>query len=69
MTGFSRMSALLLILALGGAIACSAGDKSVTAVPSPTADAAVATTKGERRRWSRVVVFGAYKRCFSMSRA
>jgi peptide-methionine (S)-S-oxide reductase len=48
MTDFSRMSALLLVLTLGGAIACTAGDKTIATVPSPTADAAVATTKGEQ---------------------
>jgi peptide-methionine (S)-S-oxide reductase len=42
------MSALLLLLTVGGAIACNAGDKPITAVPSPVVDAAITASKGEQ---------------------
>jgi peptide-methionine (S)-S-oxide reductase len=42
------MSALLLLLTVGGAIACNAGDKPITAVPSPVVDAAINARKGEQ---------------------
>ena len=48
MTTFLRMSALLLLLTVGGAIACNAGDKPITAVPSPVVDAAINASKGEQ---------------------
>src|SRR5579863_1015739 len=48
MNGFSRICALILMLTIGSAIACNAGDKPITAVPSPAVDAAVATSKGEQ---------------------
>ena len=48
MNGFSRICALILMLTVGGAIACNAGDKATTAVPSPNVDAAIATSKGEQ---------------------
>jgi peptide-methionine (S)-S-oxide reductase len=48
MTTFLRMSALLLLLTVGGAIACNAGDKPITAVPSPVVDAAITASKGEQ---------------------
>jgi peptide-methionine (S)-S-oxide reductase len=48
MSCFSRMFALLLLLSLGGAIACNAGDKAMTAVPNPVVDAPMATSKGEQ---------------------
>src|SRR5580692_3077073 len=48
MTTFLRMSVLLLLLTVGGAIACNAGDKPITAVPSPVVDAAITASKGEQ---------------------
>jgi peptide-methionine (S)-S-oxide reductase len=48
MSGFSRMSALLLLLTLGGAIACNAGDNAAVAVPTPSVDASVAPSKTEQ---------------------
>ncbi|MGA8492823.1 MAG: peptide-methionine (S)-S-oxide reductase MsrA [Terriglobales bacterium] len=48
MSHFSRLFALLLILAVGGVTACNAGDKTIAAVPAPAVDAAVATSKGEQ---------------------
>jgi peptide-methionine (S)-S-oxide reductase len=48
MTTFLRMSALLLLLTVGGAIACNAGDTPITAVPSPVVDAAITASKGEQ---------------------
>src|SRR5580698_7265543 len=48
MTGFSRMFALLLMLTLGGAIACNAGDNPMTAIPNPAVDAPIATSKTQQ---------------------
>lgn len=48
MSTFLRISAALLMIAFGGAIACNAGDKPIAAVPSPAVDATVATGKGEQ---------------------
>jgi peptide-methionine (S)-S-oxide reductase len=48
MSNFSRVSAFLLMLTVGGAIACNAGDKPIAAVPSPVVDSAMATSKGEQ---------------------
>jgi peptide-methionine (S)-S-oxide reductase len=48
MSSFSRVSAFLLMLTVGGAIACNAGDKAIAAVPSPVVDAPMATSKGEQ---------------------
>src|SRR5271156_1977457 len=48
MTSFSRMSAVVLMLTVAGAIACNAGDKPVAAVPNPAVDMAISTPKGEQ---------------------
>jgi peptide-methionine (S)-S-oxide reductase len=48
MSSLSRMFAFLLMLALGGAIACNAGDNAVTAVPNPAVDAHIATSKTQQ---------------------
>ena len=48
MTAFSRMFALLLMLTLGSAIACNAGDNAIAAVPNPAVDAPVATNKTQQ---------------------
>jgi peptide-methionine (S)-S-oxide reductase len=48
MSTFSRVSVFILMLTLGGAIACSAGDKAIAAVPNPVVDAPIATSKGEQ---------------------
>src|ERR1700691_1607226 len=48
MSNFSRVSAFLLMLTVGGAIACNAGDKPIAAVPSPVVDAPMAASKGEQ---------------------
>jgi peptide-methionine (S)-S-oxide reductase len=47
MNSLLRMPAVLLIVAFAGVIACKAGDKA-TALPSPTVDAAIATSKAEQ---------------------
>ena len=44
----SRISAVFLMLAFGGAIACSAGEKAVAPVPNPVVDAPVAASKGQQ---------------------
>lgn len=49
MSGFtSRISALILVVTLAGVVACNAGERSATAVPNPTVDAALATTKSQQ---------------------
>src|ERR1700678_3103496 len=48
MTSFSRMSAVVLMLTVAGAIACNAGDKPIVAVPNPAVDMAISTPKGEQ---------------------
>jgi peptide-methionine (S)-S-oxide reductase len=48
MTSFSRMSAVVLVLTVAGAIACNAGDKPIVAVPNPAVDMAISTPKGEQ---------------------
>jgi peptide-methionine (S)-S-oxide reductase len=48
MISLARMSAALLLVTFAGVVACNAGDKPVTAVPSPAVDAVVATSKGEQ---------------------
>ena len=48
MSSSSRMSAVLLMLMFAGVIACNAGDDKITAVPNPSVDAAIATSKGEQ---------------------
>ena len=48
MSSFSRISILLLSMALGGAIACNAGENAITAIPNPTVDATISTSKGEQ---------------------
>jgi peptide-methionine (S)-S-oxide reductase len=45
---FARVSALILMLALGGVVACNAGDRPAANLPSPAVDAALATAKGEQ---------------------
>jgi peptide-methionine (S)-S-oxide reductase len=46
MSTFSRVSVFILMLTLGSAIACSAGDKAIAAVPNPAVDAIITTSKG-----------------------
>jgi peptide-methionine (S)-S-oxide reductase len=48
MSSFSRVFAVLLMLTLGGAIACNAGDNAITAVPNPAIDAPIATSKTQQ---------------------
>ena len=48
MSSFSRMSTLLLMVTLGGAIACNAGDNAMTAIPNPAVDTAIATSKTQQ---------------------
>jgi len=48
MNSFSRVSAVFLLLAFAGVMACSAGDNVGSAVPNPAVDAAVAPSKGEQ---------------------
>lgn len=44
----SRLSIILLMAVFVGVIACSAGDRSRVAIPSPTVDAPMATNKTEQ---------------------
>ena len=44
----SRVFAVLLMITLAGVVACNAGERAITAVPSPALDAALATTKAEQ---------------------
>jgi peptide-methionine (S)-S-oxide reductase len=48
MSSLSRISAFLLAMTLGGAIACNAGENTIAAIPKPAVDAAVATSKTEQ---------------------
>jgi peptide-methionine (S)-S-oxide reductase len=48
MFNLSRMSTLLLMLTLGGPIACSAADNMIPAFPTPAMDAPLAASKGEQ---------------------
>jgi len=48
MSNFSRAFVLLLMLTFGGAMACNAGDKAITAVPGPAVDAPLASNKSEQ---------------------
>ena len=45
---FLRLFAMILTLTFAGVTACSAGDHSNRAVPNPTLDAPIATTKAEQ---------------------
>jgi len=47
-TLLSRVSALVLMLTLAGVVACNAGERTATAVPNPTVDAALATSKSQQ---------------------
>ena len=44
----SRVFAVLSMITLAGVVACNAGERAITAVPSPALDAALATTKAEQ---------------------
>jgi peptide-methionine (S)-S-oxide reductase len=44
----SRMSALFLMIAIGGVAACNAGDRPAASIPSPAVDDALATTKSQQ---------------------
>ncbi len=44
----SRVSAVLLMVILAGAVACDAGDRAGATVPNPAVDATLATTKADR---------------------
>jgi len=44
----SRVFAVLSMITLAGVVACNAGERAITAVPSPAVDAALATTKAEQ---------------------
>ena len=44
----ARVSALLLMITLGGVVACNAGDRAAAAVPNPVVDATLATAKSEQ---------------------
>jgi peptide-methionine (S)-S-oxide reductase len=45
---FSRLSALILVLAFGGVTACSAGDRANGTLPTPVVDAPMASTSGQQ---------------------
>jgi peptide-methionine (S)-S-oxide reductase len=57
MGNFSQICTLLLTLTLSGAVACNAGDNAITAMPSPTVDAALAANKA---RQTAVVAGGCF---------
>ncbi|MFZ0799230.1 MAG: peptide-methionine (S)-S-oxide reductase MsrA [Terriglobales bacterium] len=44
----ARVSAVLLMVTLGGVIACNAGDRPAANIPSPAVDAALAAVKSEQ---------------------
>ena len=44
----SRVFAVLSMITLAGVVACNAGERAITAVPSPAVDATLATTKAEQ---------------------
>ena len=44
----SRTFALILAVTFAGVVACNAGERTATAVPNPTVDAALATTKSQQ---------------------
>lgn len=44
----ARVSAVLLLIALAGVVACNAGEKPVVAVPIPAVDAPLAASKSEQ---------------------
>jgi peptide-methionine (S)-S-oxide reductase len=49
MSSFSRISTLLLSMMLGGAIACNAGENTITAIlPNPAVDATISASKTEQ---------------------
>jgi peptide-methionine (S)-S-oxide reductase len=48
MKDFSRLSAALLAITFASALACTAGDHPIAAVPSPVTDAPIAASKGEQ---------------------
>jgi peptide-methionine (S)-S-oxide reductase len=48
MSSFSRISALLLAMTLVGAIACNAGENTITAIPNPAVDATLSASKTEQ---------------------
>ena len=48
MSSLARISAAFLLVTFAGVIACNAGDKPASAVPSPAVDVAVAAGKGEQ---------------------
>lgn len=49
MSGFiSRMSALLLVVTLGGVITCNAGEHAATAFPSPVVDTGLSTNPSQQ---------------------
>ncbi len=43
-----RISVLLLIITIAGAVACNAGDNSIVPVPNPAVDSPIAKSKGEQ---------------------
>src|SRR5882762_4488897 len=44
----ARVSALLLMITLGGVVACNAGDRAAAAVPNPVVDATLTPAKSEQ---------------------
>ncbi|MFY9644446.1 MAG: peptide-methionine (S)-S-oxide reductase MsrA [Terriglobales bacterium] len=45
---YARISAALLLIILGGVVACNAGERAIAAVPNPEVDAALASSKSEQ---------------------
>ncbi len=58
---FSRLSAMILVLAFAGVTACSAGDLANSTLPTPVVDAPMVSAKGERLRLSVVAASGEFR--------
>ena len=65
---FSRLSAMILMLAFAGVTACSAGDRANSTLPTPAVDASIVSPRVSRLRLS-LVVAGGFRPCFNIRRA
>ena len=63
---FSRLSAMILMLAFAGVTACSAGDRANSTLPTPAVDAPMAVDqRPSRLRLSQVAASGEFRPCSS----
>lgn len=69
---FSRIAAMLLMVTLGGVVACNAGDRADATLPNPVVDSAIATAKSAQTAvvaggcfWGIQAVFKHVKGVFS----